>query len=71
MLDGFMKPLGKTVKRTLYSSRFLESLPGAPDGEYLLLEFDTEFENKKTARETVTFLNNDQCQWVAAGYYIK
>ncbi len=30
------------------------SLPGAPDGEYVVIEFITSFSNKKSAIETVT-----------------
>jgi hypothetical protein len=38
----------------LKSAEYKTSLPGAPDGEYVVLIFNTVFENKKAAVETVT-----------------
>ena len=34
--------------------RGLTHLPGAPDGQYLVLQFNTSFAEKKAAVETVT-----------------
>jgi hypothetical protein len=46
-------------------------MPGAPDGDYVVMQFDTRFEHKQAAVETVTFLQEKQGGWKAAGYYIK
>jgi hypothetical protein len=35
------------------------------------MQFDTRFEHKQAAVETVTFLQEKQGEWKAAGYYIK
>jgi ribosomal protein S17E len=35
------------------------------------MRFDTSFENKKSAVETVTFMQEKDGKWKAAGYYIK
>jgi hypothetical protein len=35
------------------------------------MQFDTSFENKKSAVETVTFMREKDGTWKAAGYYIK
>jgi hypothetical protein len=40
------EPLGKTVSRKLKSQQYATSLPGAPDGEYVVIQFNTMFENK-------------------------
>ena len=48
------QPLGKLVSRKVKSTTYMTSLPGAPDGQYVVVEFETSFENKKAAIETVT-----------------
>jgi hypothetical protein len=70
-LNGARKPLGKLVSRKLAKSQNAQSLPGAPDGNYVVMQFDTSFENKKSAVETVTFMQEKDDEWKAAGYYIK
>jgi hypothetical protein len=47
------------------------SVPGAPDGNYVVMQFATRFENKQAATETVTVLQEQDGTWEAAGYYIK
>ena len=65
------KPLGDLVSRRLKSAQYTKSLPGAPDGEYVVLRFDTSFANKKAAVETVTPMLDPDGQWKVSGYYIK
>jgi len=52
--QGARKPLGKVVTRKVKTKSYRTSLPGAPDGEYVVIQFDTSFVNKKAAVETVT-----------------
>lgn len=47
------KPLGGVSTRVLQSATKQSSLPGAPAGEYEIVEFKTSFANKKDAVETV------------------
>jgi hypothetical protein len=70
-LPAVRKPLGKLVKRKLKTKSFQTSLPGAPDGEYVVIQSETSFENKKTAIETVTPMREKDGRWRVAGYYIK
>lgn len=65
------KPLGKLVSRKVKSATYTTSLPGAPDGEYVVIEFDTSFENKKSAIETVTPQMDKDGMWRVSGYYIR
>jgi Protein of unknown function (DUF4019) len=69
-LNEARKPLGK-LSRKLAKLQDAQSLPGAPDGNYVVMQFDTSFENKKSAVETVTFMQEKDGKWKAAGYYIK
>jgi Protein of unknown function (DUF4019) len=70
-LHGIRKPLGKVVSRKLRSAHHTNAVPGAPDGNYVVMQFDTRFENKQAAVETVTFMQERDGKWKAAGYYIK
>lgn len=70
-LNGSRKPLGKLLLRRLNNAKSAKSLPGAPDGAYVVLQFDTNFSNKTAAVETVTFMREKDGKWKAAGYYIK
>jgi hypothetical protein len=70
-LNGARKPLGKLISRKLIKTQNAQSLPGAPDGNYVVMQFATGFENKKDAVETVTFMREKDGKWKAAGYYIK
>ena len=70
-LDAFRKPLGELVSRKLKSAQYAKSLPGAPDGEYVVLQFETSFANKKEAIETVTPMLDKGGKWRVSGYFIK
>lgn len=71
MLSAVRKPLGKIVSRKLKSKDYMESLPGAPDGKYVVIQFTSEFENKKSAIETVTPMLDPDGKWKVSGYYIQ
>lgn len=65
------EPLGKLQSRSLRNAEFTRTLPGAPDGEYVVLLFDSVFENKKGAVETVTPMKDKDGQWRVAGYFVR
>jgi len=64
-------PLGKVLSRKLKSATYTKTLPGAPDGEYVVIQYDTSFENKKEAVETVTPMLDKDGKWRVSGYFIK
>ena len=70
-MQGMRKPLGKLISRKLKTDVYKTSLPGAPDGEYVLMQFDTSFANKKSAVETVTTVLDKDGKWKAVGYFIR
>lgn len=69
-LERNRKPLGRMLSRKLRSAKLSKDLPDAPTGTYVVMEFDTAFENKKSAIETVTFRLESDGTWKAAGYFI-
>ncbi len=70
-LNAVRKPLGKVLKRSVKSKQYATSLPGAPDGEYLVIQYETSFEKKKSSIETVTPMLEKDGKWRVSGYYIK
>ena len=70
-IQSVRKPLGKVVSRKLKSTRYLTALPGAPDGQYVVVQFDASFEKKKVAVETVTPMLDADATWRVSGYYIR
>ncbi|MDJ0636841.1 MAG: DUF4019 domain-containing protein [Xenococcaceae cyanobacterium MO_188.B29] len=69
-LLGVRKPLGKILSRQLKSVEYKTSLPGVPDGEYVVIQYNTSFENKQSAIETVTPMLDEDGRWKVAGYFI-
>jgi len=70
-METFRKPLGDLVSRKLKSAQRMTEMPGAPDGQYVVMQFETSFANKKSAIETITFMLEKDGQWKSAGYFIK
>lgn len=70
-IKGVRNPLGKVLKRTFKSKQSVKSMPGAPDGEYVIIQYDTSFENKKSAVETIIPMLDKDGKWRVSGYYIR
>jgi len=70
-LTSVRKPLGKVLSRKAISQNYTKTLPGAPDGEYVVIQYETSFENKASAIETVTPSLGKDGIWRVSGYYIK
>lgn len=70
-MESVRKPLGEKLSREVKSKEYRTSLPGAPDGEYVVIQFNTSFAHKKSAIETVTPMLDTDGKWKVSGYYIK
>ena len=64
-------PLGALISRQILSTKYTTSMPGAPDGKYVIVQFSSSFKNKKSAIETVTPMMDKDNAWRVSGYYIK
>jgi uncharacterized protein DUF4019 len=64
------EPLGGVSSRVLKSLTKSKSLPGVPDGEYEVIEFQTSFANKAAATETVV-LSHEASGWKVDGYFLR
>ena len=70
-LEGVRGPLGERVFRVAEVCQTTESWPGAPAGKYVVMRFSASFADCKSAVETVTFVQENDGMWRAAGYFIK
>jgi len=70
LMKAGRKPLGKLISRKMQSEIYKTSLPGASEGEYVVIQFATSFENKKKTIETVTPMMDKDGRWRVSGYYI-
>ncbi len=70
-MNSVHKPRGGVVKRELLGATLMTNPPGAPPGEYVVIQFSTDFANKKGAIETVTPMREEDGTWRVSGYFIK
>ncbi len=71
MIAATRDPLGKLVSRKLKSAQYTKTLPGAPDGDYVVIQFDTSFRHKQSALETITPMLDTGGKWRVSGYFIR
>jgi hypothetical protein len=71
MLGNARQPFGANLSRTLEKAEYTSTLSGAPDGKYVVATFESSFEQKANAVETVTVALSDEGKWKVAGYFIK
>ncbi len=70
-LSAVRSPIGALKLREMATAEFSTTLPGAPDGEYVVFQFNSSFEHKAAALETVTAMKGPDGEWRVAGYFIK
>ena len=64
-------PLGAVVSRTLRSAVYKTSLPGVPDGEYVVVQNETAFANATSVIETGTLKKETNGEWRTVGYFVR
>jgi len=69
LIASVMQPLGKRIKRKVIKKTYAKTLPGAPDGEYVVIQLQSSYANKKKAVETITPMK-EGIVWKVSGYYI-
>ena len=70
MAQSARTPFGALVQRKPAQVNLTKSLPGAPDGDYAVIRYQTVFEKKAEAVETVT-LTHESDHWAVIGYFIR
>jgi len=69
-LAAIQTQLGRAVSRNLKSKQYAEELPDEPEGEYVVLKYDTSFERKKNGVETVILMKDKDGAWRVSGYRV-
>lgn len=67
----FRGRLGKVVSRNLKSRQYTTVAPGVPEGQYVIIQYETAFENKANATETITPILTDDGSWKVSQYVIQ
>jgi len=62
-------PLGKLESRKLLGAKLVHELPGAPPGDYVVMQYEAKFVGQ-TAVETITPMK-DGGAWRVSGYYVR
>jgi hypothetical protein len=70
-LEKVRRPLGKVLSRKLRGAKHATDLPNAPKGEYVVIQYDTDFAGRSGAVETITPMKESEGRWRVSGYYIK
>jgi hypothetical protein len=65
------KEFGPVSQRSLKMHEYTTEMPGAPDGHYVIIQFNTSFEKKQSAVETVTPLLDSDGKWRVSGYFVR
>lgn len=69
-LVAVRSPLGAASSRKVRSVIYTRNLPNAPEGEYVVIQYDTMFENRPSV-ETVTPVREKDGAWRVSGYFIR
>jgi len=64
-------PMGKVISRKLETKVYKTSLPGAPDGHYVIIQYITSFQDKRNFTETVVSAFDKDGRWRVLGYNIQ
>jgi hypothetical protein len=70
-LQQVRAPLGATGSRTLLGALYQSDLPGAPKGDYVIIQYKAEFASGGTFIETITPVLDKDGKWRMSGYFIK
>ena len=63
--------VGGLKSRTIIGVRYALDLPQAPPGEYVVVQYDSEFELHGAVLETILSLKTPNNGWRIAGYYLE
>jgi hypothetical protein len=64
-------PFGKLKSRKLRGAQYATSLPNAPPGQYVVIQYDASFERQAAVVETITPMLDGDGKWRVSGYYVR
>ena len=69
-ITALRRAMGRMASRRVKDVQATTSLPGAPDGQYEIVQFNTDFAQKSGAIETVV-LAREASGWKVDGYFVR
>jgi hypothetical protein len=70
-LEMVRTPLGSVETRKVKAVRYTRQIPGLPDGDYVIVQYDTTFDRRSPSVETLVPMKDKDGEWRVSGYYIK
>jgi hypothetical protein len=70
-IAALRKSFGRPLSRKIKSKRSTQIIPGGPDGQYFIIQFETSFENRKSSVETIIPMLETDNRWRVARYYVR
>jgi len=70
-LEAVRGKLGGVMRRKLRSATYMRDPPKAPPGEYVVVQYDTAFENRPLTVETVSPVRQKDGSWKVSGYFVR
>jgi hypothetical protein len=71
LLNNTRRPLGRLINREPISLTYTISMLNAPEGEYVVIEFNTAFKEQINVIETVTLVRINKEPWRISGYFVR
>jgi hypothetical protein len=62
---------GQNTVAQVKTAAYTKTLPGAPAGEYVVIQYDSNFEHQQAAMETLVPTLDGDGQWRGSGYFIQ
>lgn len=70
-IRALRESFGPVRARRLKWARYTETLPNPPSGQYVILEYETRFDNRASVVETVTPVQDPHGGWRVGAYHIR
>ena len=70
-LESTLGPLGPLVSRALQDRQYTTALPNAPEGEYVIVTYESSYTQLEAAVETVIMTKTEDGTWRMAGYFVR
>ena len=71
MLQGARAPLGELKSRSLTNARYTRTLPGAPEGDYVVIQYGAVYANRPGVTETVVTAREADGSWKVVTYLVQ
>jgi hypothetical protein len=70
-LNDARGPLGAVISRSVRTADYSTNVPGAPPGEYVVIQYETSFAQMASAIEIITPMLERDGSWRVSGYFIR